>query len=135
MKLVLRIVGGIVVVVLVLVAGGLAWLAYPGEPGPSHALRFERYVLLPRHGFLNVLDYMNVEGRTLYVGGTSAGSVIRVDLAPANPKVSEWQGGQGRVHGIAIAGDLGFATRSESNTVDVFSPSRLTRVASIAVPD
>ena len=135
MKLVLRIVGGIVVVLLVLVAGGLAWLAYPGKPGPSHALRFERYVLLPRHGLLNVLDYMNVDGHWLYVGGTSAGSVIRVDLGSADLPVSEWQGGAGRVHGIAIAGDAAFATRSETNFVDVFSPSTLTRIDRIAVPD
>jgi YVTN family beta-propeller protein len=137
MKLALRIVGALVAIVLVLVAAGAAWLAYPGEPGPSHALRFERYVLLPGHGLLNVLDYMNVEGHTLYVGGTSAGSVIRVDLGSANLPVSEWRDAEGRVHGIAIAGsrDLAFATRSEANVVDVFSPSKLTRLGRIAVPD
>jgi len=136
MKLAWRIVTAIVAFVLVLLAAGSVWLIYPGEPGPSQVLRFERYVLLPRHGLLNVLDYMNVEGHSLYVGGASAGSVIRVGLGPGSFQVSEWLGGEGRVHGIAIAGsrDLAFATRSETNTVDVFSPSRLTRLGGIAVP-
>jgi YVTN family beta-propeller protein len=137
MKRFLRIIGAVAALVLVAVVVGIAWLIYPGTPGPSHALQFDRFVLLPRHGVLNVLDYMNVEGHALYAGGTSAGSVIRVDLASPNLAVSEWLGGEGRVHGIAIAGsrDLAFATRSETNTVDVFSPTTLTRIGSIAVPD
>jgi YVTN family beta-propeller protein len=137
MKLFLRIVAAVAALVLVVIVAGVAWLIYPGEPSPSRVLRFERYVLLPRHGLLNVLDYMSVEGHSLYVGGTSAGSVIRVDLGRPDLPVTEWRGGDGRVHGVAVAGSLGlaFATRSETNAVDVFSPSRLTRIGRIAVPD
>ena len=137
MKIALRVAAAAAILVLVLVVAGIVWLIYPGEPGRSQVLHFERYVLLPNHGLLNVLDYMNVEGRWLYVGGASAGSIIRVDLGLANLPVSEWQGGEGRVHGIAIAGShgLAFETRSGTNTVDVLSLPRLVRIASIAVPE
>ena len=136
MRLALRIVASIALLLLILVAAGLAWLIYPGHPDASRALRFEQFVQLPRHGLLNVLDYMNVEGHWLFVGGTSAGSVIRIDLSPKTPSVSEWRD-DGRVHGIAIAGsrDLAFATRSEVNAVDAFSPSTMKRVSRIPVPD
>jgi hypothetical protein len=136
MRLTLRILAVVALVLVVFIAGVTAWLIYPGQPSASPALRFERYVLLPRHGLLNVLDYMNVEGHWLYVGGTSAGSVIKIDLDAKANSVSEWVG-DGRVHGIAIAGsrDLAFATRSDVNVVDAFSPSGMKRVARIAVPE
>lgn len=136
MKLALRILVVVAVLVVIAVGSVLAWLIWPGHPSQSRTLRFEHYVLLPSHGFLNVLDYMTVEGRSLFVGGTSAGSVIRIELDPTSPTVSEWRDG-GRVHGIAVAGsrDLAFATRSEINAVDAFSPSTLKRVSRIAVPD
>lgn len=136
MRLALRIVAALVLLVVVFVVALLAWLIYPGQPGASRALRFEQYVLLPRHGLMNVLDYMNVDGHWLFVGGTSAGSVIRIDLDAKNPSVSEWRD-DGRVHGIAIAGsrDLAFVTRSEVNAVDAFSPSAMKRVGRIPVPD
>jgi DNA-binding beta-propeller fold protein YncE len=136
MKLALRIVAIVAVLATVVIVSGLAWLIYPGHPSVSRTLRFERYVLLPRHGLLNVLDYMKVEGHSLFVGGTSAGSVIRVDLDAADNSVSEWRD-DGRVHGIALAGsrDLAFATRSEINAVDAFVPSTLKQIDRIGVPD
>ena len=128
--------GVLLALLIIVIAATLAWLIYPGQPSASRALRFERYVLLPQHGLLNVLDYMNVDGHWLFTGGTSAGSVIRVDLDPKATSISELPG-DGRVHGIAIAGsrDLAFATRSEANVVDAFSPSKMTRVSRIPVPD
>jgi YVTN family beta-propeller protein len=136
MRLALRIAAVFAVLAAIVVASVLVWLIYPGHPSASRTLRFERYVVLPRHGLLNVLDYMNVEGNSLFVGGTSAGSVVRIDLNPASTPVSEWRDG-GRVHGIAVAGsrDLAFATRSEINVVDAFLPSVLKRVSRIPVPD
>lgn len=136
MRLALRILAVVAVLIVVFLAAMLAWLIYPGQPSASPALRFERYVLLPQHGLLNVVDYMNVEGHWLFVGGTSAGSVIRIDLDRKANSVSEWRD-DGRVHGIAIAGprDLAFATRSEVNAVDAFSPSKMLRVSRISVPD
>jgi YVTN family beta-propeller protein len=137
MKLALRVAGSIALLGLFIVLAGVGWLVYPGEPGASRALHFERYVLLPRHGLLNVLDYMNVEGPLLYVGGASAGSVIRIDLDSESLPVSEWQGGAGRVHGVAVAGShsLAFATRSTANVVDILSLPTLRPLGRIAVPD
>ena len=136
MRMVVRALAVIAAVVVIVVVGAVAWLVYPGHPGAARTLRFERFVLLPRHALLNVLDYMNVSRGSLFVGGTSAGSVIKVDLGSPNPSVSEWRS-DGRVHGIAIAGarDLAFATRSEVNAVDAFVPSTLKPVQRISVPD
>jgi DNA-binding beta-propeller fold protein YncE len=121
---------------VIVVIAGVIWLSHVGRPGTSRYLRFEGYILLPQHGALNVLDYMSISGRTLFVGGTSAGSVLKVDLGARNPPASEWRDG-GRVHGVAVAGsrDLAFATRSETNVVDAFRPSTLTPMHRIAVPE
>jgi DNA-binding beta-propeller fold protein YncE len=134
MRFALRILGAALVLVVIFIAAVAGWLTDPGHPGSSRWLRFERYVLLSRHGFLNVLDYMNVDGHWLFVGGASAGSVIRIDLD--NGEVSEWRR-DGRVHGIAVAGtrDLAFATRSEINAVDAFAPSTLKPLGRIRVAD
>ena len=136
MRLVLRVLAVVGLFLIVSIAALLAWLIYPGQPSASAALRFERYVLLPQHGVLNVLDYMDVHGHWLFAGGTSAGSVIRIDLDATPNAVSEWRG-EGRVHGVAIAGsrDLAFATRSEVNAVDAFSPAKMTFGSRIPVPD
>jgi len=136
LKIALRVLAGLVLLVVTLAAAALAWLAYPGRPGASHALAFDGYILLPRHGFLNVLDYMNVEDRWLFVSGASAGSVFRIDLGAAKPSVTEWRG-DGRTHGIVLGGaqDLAFVTRSGVNAVDVFNPSTLAHLARIPVAD
>ncbi len=137
MKSALRIAAVVAALAALVIVSVLAWLIYPGQPGASAFLRFERYVVLPGHGLLNVLDYMSVENGRLFVGGTSAGSVIRVDLGEAGTPVSEWREGGGRVHGVAFAGtrDLAFATRSEVNVVDAFSPSTFKLLGRISVPD
>src|SRR5262249_14332548 len=136
MRWFLRIAGALVALFVIVVIAGVIWLSHVGRPATSRYLSFEGYILLPQHGALNVLDYMSISGRTLFVGGTSAGSVMKVDLSAKNPTVSEWRDG-GRVHGIAVAGsrDLAFATRSETNVVDTFRPSTLAPLRRIAVPD
>src|SRR5215472_10735388 len=136
MKWVLRIVGVIVALFAIIIIAGAVWLSHVGRPGASRFLAFEGYIVLPQHGALNVLDYMSINGSTLFVGGTSAGSVIEVDLRAKAPVTSEWRDG-GRVHGIAVAGsrDLAFATRSETNVVDAFRPSTLTPLRRIVVAD
>src|ERR1700761_7105095 len=58
----------------------LAWLVYPGTPGRSHSLKFEGYIELPRHGVLNVLDYLTLHDHTLFITGESSGSVFKVGL-------------------------------------------------------
>src|SRR5690242_15759223 len=77
----------------------IAFLVYPGRPAQSDALRFDGFVLLPRHGFFSVLDYLTLDGRTLYVSGTSSGSVFSLPLDDKGTPgpLREWRG-EPRVH-------------------------------------
>ena len=59
---------------------------------------------------LQFIDYMFVNGSKLYAGYTSQGVVAVIDTA-TNQVVAEI-GGLPRSHGIAVAGDRGFATAS-----------------------
>lgn len=125
-----------VVAVAVTVA---AYLAYPGKPANSKFVRFEGYIKLPRHGSLNVLDYLTLQGHTLFVTSESSGSVFKVILNPGHPSastVSEMLGG-GATHGVALLPNrnIAFVTRSEKNTVDAFNPDTLQRMARIPVAD
>ena len=115
---------------LALLSVGLTYLAYPGEPSSSRVVRFDGYILLPQHGMLNVLDYLTVSDKTLFVTGASSGSVFKIALDRIRPvpesNVLEWPGG-GRVHGVALvpSRNLAFVTRSGENTVDSFEQSSL----------
>lgn len=125
---------------LTLFAVGLGYLAYPGEPSSSRVVHFDGYILLPKHGLLNVLDYLTLSDQTLFVTGASSGSVFKIALDPRRPVsesiVLEWQGG-GRVHGVALipSRNLAFVTRSGENTVDAFDPSTLKPLGRIHVAD
>jgi len=125
---------------VVLVVAGLGYLAYIPNPGSSRVVHFDGYILLPKHGALNVLDYLTVVDQTLFVTGASSGSVFKIALDSRTPiresHVSEWPG-EPRVHGVAIvrSRNLAFVTRSGKNTVDVFDPSRLALLAQINVAD
>jgi DNA-binding beta-propeller fold protein YncE len=70
---------------------------------------------------LKFIDYMFVNGSKLYAGYTSQGVVAVIDTA-TNQVVAEI-GDLPRSHGIAIAGDRGFATASGDDTVGVFDLS------------
>lgn len=89
----------------IVVAASLAYLAYPGKPAPSRYLSFDGFVILPSHGLLNVLDYLTLSGRTLFVTGTSSGSVFAIALdqdgSPLKQPVLE-RTGEPRVHGVAV---------------------------------
>jgi YVTN family beta-propeller protein len=67
---------------------------------------------------LQFIDYMFVNGSKLYAGYTSQGLVAVIDTA--TKQVVAEIGGLPRAHGIAIAGDKGFATASGDDTVGVF---------------
>jgi DNA-binding beta-propeller fold protein YncE len=139
-KIVLGIVGAIVTLVALVVVVGTVYLASPGQPGTSRALKFEGYVFLPRRGNLNVMDYLTLSGSTLFVTGTSSGSVFRItfsdDGRPRNAQLAVLAG-EPRPHGVALVQghDAAFVTRSEVNSVDVFSPSRLKAEKRIRVAD
>ena len=70
---------------------------------------------------LKFIDYMFVNGSKLYAGYTSQGVVAVIDTA-TNQVVAEI-GELPRSHGIAVAGDRGFATASGDDTVGVFDVS------------
>ena len=66
------------------------------------------------------IDYMLVAGPRLYVGYASHGMVGVIDTA--SNQVIATIGGLGRVHGVAVVADrnLGFASSSGDNNVNVF---------------
>src|SRR5690242_7753419 len=105
---------------------GLAVLALVGfyiylstRPTPK-TIRAVGIIALPAasRSPLQYIDYMFVNGSRLYAGYTSQGVVAVIDTA-TNQVVTEI-GGLPRSHGIAVAGDRGFATASGDDTVGVF---------------
>lgn len=120
--------------------GGCALSAPPaqvGAPAASPRLEFERFVVLPRHGAINLLDYLTLSAGDLYIGGASSGSVFKVALSAAHGDavpVTELTGTPA-VHGIAIApsNEVGFVTRSGDDTVDIIDPRTLARRRRIPV--
>jgi DNA-binding beta-propeller fold protein YncE len=119
---------------------GLAYLIYPARPARSRFVRFDGFIMLPKGGVLNVLDYITVDERALLVAGESTGSVfkIAVDTGPrgTGETVMELRGAPS-VHGIAFAREpnTAFVTRSGTNTVDVIDLKRSQIVANIPVAD
>ena len=133
------------VVALLVVAGALgcaalADLVYPGEPRSSRYVRFEGFIVLPRGGVLNVLDYLTLSGDALFVTGESSGSVFKILLNPhdrAQAMVAGEFPGKPRAHGVALmpARHLGFVSRSEANSVELFDLESLHSRGSVAVAD
>jgi DNA-binding beta-propeller fold protein YncE len=117
----------------------LGYLIYPGTPGASRTVRFEAYIPLQRHGVLNVLDYLTIQGGTLFAAGASSGSVYQVPLAAPGASmpltVADFLGNP-HAHGVALVPsvNLAFVTRSGDDVVDIFEPGRsLDRLGSIPV--
>ena len=117
----------------------LVYLVYPGTPSKSKVMTFEGFVELPRGGLLTVLDYLTVNDHTLFVTNESSGALFKIIFHPSDLKAStiSEMPGAGSAHGVALLPDLNvaFITRSEANTVDVFDPRSLQRLASIPVAD
>ncbi len=122
---------------LVLIGAGLAaGLIYPGTPSAARSLKFEGYVPLPKEGALNILDYLTISGRDLFVTSVSSGSVHKVSLAepPAAGALATFAGPPA-AHGVVVdpVAGLAYVTRSEANTVDVFEPATMRLVKRIPV--
>jgi DNA-binding beta-propeller fold protein YncE len=129
----------VVIVLISFVGVVLLYLIYPGTPSQSRFMTFTGFIELPRNRLLNVLDYLTLNGRTLFVTSESSGALFKVDLdlnRPSMSSVSEMPGA-GAVHGIALLpeSNVAFITRSEANTVDVFNPISLQKLQSIPVAD
>src|SRR5260370_5716458 len=102
-------------------------------------MTFDGFIELPRGRLLNVLDYLTLNGSTLFVTSESSGTLFKLDLDPNHPSVSSVSElpGVGAAHGIALLPEtnIAFITRSEGNTVDVFDPRSLQQLQSIPVAD
>jgi len=115
------------------------YLAYPGTPGKSSVMNFEGYIELPKHGLLNVLDYLTLDGKTLLVTSESTGSLFKIDLNLDRPSISPVteMPGAGAAHGVALfpEANVAFLTRSEENMVQVFDPKTLQQYQGIPVAE
>jgi YVTN family beta-propeller protein len=116
----------------------VVYLIYPGTPSRSATLNFQGYIPLPSASTLSVLDYLTVDGDSLFVTGESTGDLYGIQLSRNSlatlAEVSKLAG-QPATHGVVIdpSSHLGFATRSEANTVDVFDPAKMVVIKRIPV--
>jgi YVTN family beta-propeller protein len=105
------------------ILGLIGFYIYLSTRPPAKTIKAAGIITVPapsRFG-LKFIDYMFVSGPKLYVGYTSQGFVGVIDTA-TNQVVAEI-GSLPRTHGIAVAGDKGFATASGDDTVGVFDLS------------
>jgi YVTN family beta-propeller protein len=118
-----------------------ALLVFPGRPASTGSLRFDGYVVLPKvkdAGVLSLLDYLSVFDSDLFVTSVSTGAVYKVGLrthaVPNSDDVSVF-GLEPAAHGVVVdpLSNLGFVTRSDANTVDVFDPKNMRLVKRIPV--
>lgn len=136
----LKILGAVVGVAVIIAGVKLSSVVFPATPKSTPEMAFTGFIKLPGHGYLNILDYIKIDGRALFVTSESSGSVYRVDLSATDPSQSSALlelTGKPSAHGVAVTGDNGaaFVTRSEANTVELFDPASMTRLASIPVQD
>src|ERR1700738_2129207 len=139
MKTALKIMAICVIVLIGFLGAVFAYLVDPGTPSKSEFMAFEGYIELPKGRLLNVLDYLTLNGSTLFVTSESSGSLFKVNLDSNHLSVSSVSEmpGAGAAHGIALLpeANVAFITRSEENTVDVFDPKSLQQLQSIPVAD
>jgi hypothetical protein len=139
MKNTLKIIGAIVIVLISFAGVVLAYLVYPGTPSRSEFIAFDGFIELPRGGLLNVLDYLTLNGSTLFVTSESSGALFKVDLDLNHPSVSSVSEmpGAGAAHGVALLpeANVAFITLSEENMVHVFDPKSLQLLGNIPVAD
>jgi DNA-binding beta-propeller fold protein YncE len=128
-----------------LVLAGLAFsvsqFAIPFTPQSTASLRFVGFISLPKAagaGPLSALDYLTVHDRNLYVATIMPGAVYKVPLDGETLATSAQVvrlDGKPSAHGVAFdpIGRLGYISRSDANTVDVFDPETMHVVKSIAI--
>jgi DNA-binding beta-propeller fold protein YncE len=139
MKNTLQVMAMCVIVLIGFLGVVFAYLVYPGTPSKSQFMTFEGYIELPKGGLLNVLDYLTLDGSTLFVTSESSGALFKIDLDLNHPSVSSVSEmpGAGAAHGVALLpeANVAFMTRSEENMVHVFDPKSLQQFQSIPVAD
>ena len=129
---------GLAVLVGLAVLGLVAFYIYLSTRPTPKTIRAVGIITVPAasRSPLQFIDYMFVNGSRLYAGYTSQGVVAVIDTA-TNRVVTEI-GELPRTHGIAVAGDRGFATASGDDTVGVFdlgSNQLLKKIAGGVGPD
>ena len=139
-KFITRSLAAIGVLLILALASVLIFLIYTPQPTGSDHVRFDGFIELPKHGAINVLDYLTLSGRDLFVTGASSGSVFKIALKSGDSisdSVVSAMPGQPRTHGVALipSKDLAFVTRSEVNTVDAFNPSTMQLIGSVPVQE
>jgi YVTN family beta-propeller protein len=122
------------------VAVGLTWLVYPAQPSRSSSMRFDGFIVLPTRACLSVLDYLTLDGRDLFVAGTSIDTLFKVRIEPGEQGTGEAVRDLMRadgVHGVAVVPSKGIAffTRGGDNTVGVLDTATLQQIGSIPVAD
>jgi DNA-binding beta-propeller fold protein YncE len=128
------------IMVVAVTSIGLASLIYPSAPGRSSSMRFDGFIVLPTRTSLNILDYLTLNGRDLFVAGTSLGSLFKIEIDPnkqgTGKTVMELMGATG-VHGVAVvpSKNVAFFTKGGDNTVGVLDPKTLKLLGSIPVAD
>jgi DNA-binding beta-propeller fold protein YncE len=139
MRNAIRIIAICATVLTVFLGVTFTYLAYPGTPSKSDFMTFEGYIKLPRGGMLNVLDYLTLNDRTLFVTSESSGSLFKIDLDLNHPSASSVTElpGTGAAHGVVLlpSQNVALITRSEVNMVDVFDPDTLKQLGRIPVAD
>jgi DNA-binding beta-propeller fold protein YncE len=130
----------VAVLLIGLAVATLAYLVYPGTPGKSGVMDFEGFIELPGEGTLNVLDYLTLNDSALFVTNETSGAVFKVTLDRKTQFSSDnilQLPGAGSAHGVALVPEqnVGFVTRSEENTVDLFDLANLQPLGRIPVAD
>ena len=119
---------------------GLTALIYPSAPSQSSSVRFDGFIVLPKRNLLSILDYMTLNGRDLFVAGTSTGSLFKVKIDAGEQgtgkAVMELTGANG-VHGVAVvpSRSIAFFTKGGDNTVGVLDAATFRLIGSIPVAD
>jgi len=77
MKNLFRIMVMFAIVLIGFLGAALAYLSYPGTPNRSKFMTFDGYIGLPEDRLLNVLDYLTLNGNTLFVTSESSGALFK----------------------------------------------------------
>ncbi len=132
-----------IMAILGVVATAAVRLAFPRIPQSIAGLQFKGFIALPTladSGYLSVMDYMTVEGRSLYVASIKPGAVFKVPLdgilPPLKSDIAVIPGGPS-AHGVVFDAKnrLGFISRSGINVVDVFDMASSRVVKSISLKE
>jgi DNA-binding beta-propeller fold protein YncE len=97
-------------------------------------MRFDGYIVLPKHGIFLMFDYLSIANRELFAAAMNTGTTFKVKLDDKPSVLGELKGPPS-VHGAAVVPSrhLVFVSRSDKDVVDEFDSDTLERVKSIPV--